>query len=228
MPRRINQATIDLIKEFEGFRARAYRDAVGVWTIGYGHTSLAGPPAVRPGMRITRKEGERILRRDVERFAAGVVEALGPHAAKLNDNQFGALVSFSYNVGLGALRRSSVLKAVKAGRLDDVPGKLMLWTKAGGRRLKGLVRRRRAEGRLFVTPPNKSGPPVAVAAKTRARQEAVRPSAPTQVAIGGGAVALFTLAQLYGWLIAATTAGVIAGAFGVWLLTREPEEGASS
>ena len=153
MTRQINQATIDLIKEFEGFRARAYKDSVGVWTIGYGHTSRAGPPAVRPGMRITRAEGERILRRDVEKFAAGVEKALGPHAAKLNDNQFGALVSFAYNVGLGALRRSSVLKAVKAGRLDDVPGKLMLWVKAGGRRLPGLVRRRKAEGELFMTPP---------------------------------------------------------------------------
>ncbi|HHN72786.1 MAG TPA: lysozyme, partial [Thermopetrobacter sp.] len=66
---RINEATLALIREFEGLRLTAYRDAAGVWTIGYGHTSMAGPPEVRPGMRIGREEAERILRADVERFA---------------------------------------------------------------------------------------------------------------------------------------------------------------
>ena len=185
MTRRINQAALELIKQFEGFRSRAYRDSVGVWTIGYGHTSRAGPPAVRPGMRITREEGERILRRDVEKFAAGVEKALGRHAARLNDNQFGALVSFAYNVGVGALKRSSVLKAVKAGRLDDVPGKLMLWTRAGGRRLKGLVRRRKAEGELFMTPvkapprtrPKPTQPPVRPPARPAGSKPSVNPLA---------------------------------------------------
>ena len=152
--RHINQATIDMIKRFEGFRAKAYKCPAGRWTIGYGHTSSAGPPRVRPGMRISRRKAEEILRRDVEKFAVGVERTIGAKAlARLNDNQFGALVSFTYNVGLGNFRRSSVLKRVKSGKLDDVPGRLMLWTKARGKRLKGLVRRRRAEGRLFMTPP---------------------------------------------------------------------------
>ena len=158
--RHINQATIDLIKRFEGFRAEAYKCPAGRWTIGYGHTSSAGPPRVRPGMRVTRREAEAILRRDVKTFAARVAEAIGPEAlALLNDNQFGALVSFAYNVGLGNFRRSSVLRRVKSEKLDEVPDRLMLWTKARGKRLKGLVRRRRAEGRLFMTPVAEERPP---------------------------------------------------------------------
>lgn len=152
MARNVNQAAIDLIKEFEGFRANAYHDAVGVWTIGYGHTSRAGEPKVKPGMRITRAEGERILKKDVAKFAAGVERVLGDDADKLNDNQFGAIVSFAYNVGIGNLKRSSVLKAIRRGDLDAVPAKLKLWNKAGGKVLNGLVRRRKAEGELFIRP----------------------------------------------------------------------------
>ncbi|GEM_PF-1370340 len=149
----INEQALALIRRFEGLRLKAYRDAGGVWTIGYGHTSRAGPQKVRPGMRITRAEAEEILRRDVQRFARQVAEALGEDVMRrLNENQFGALVSFAYNVGIGNFRRSSVFRAVRDGRYDDVPRLLMRWTKAGGRRLRGLERRRRAEGKLFTTP----------------------------------------------------------------------------
>ena len=148
-----NEETLRLVRRFEGLRLTAYRDSGGIWTIGYGHTSRAGPPKVRPGMRITKLEAEEILRCDVERFARGMAEALGEDVMRrLNENQFGALVSFAYNIGLANFRRSSVLRAVKEGRVDDVPRLLMRWTKAGGRRLRGLERRRRAEGRLFTTP----------------------------------------------------------------------------
>ncbi len=167
MKARINDAALGLIARFEGCRLEAYRDAVGVWTIGYGHTSRAGPPQVRPGMRITKEEARAILRRDVERFAREVARVLGADAEMLTPNQFGALVSFAYNVGIGNLKRSSVLKAVREGRHDDVPRLLLRWTKAGGRRLRGLVRRRRAEGRLWMTPQGRRRPPpVAVARHT--------------------------------------------------------------
>lgn len=147
---RVTDEGLALIKEFEGFRAKAYRDAVGVWTIGYGHTSAAGEPVVKPGMVITKEEGTRILRRDVEMFAAGVRKAV---KVRLNDNQFSALVSFAYNVGLGAFRTSSVLKAVNAKDFGRVPVRLNLWVKAGGKTLPGLVRRRAAEGALFASKP---------------------------------------------------------------------------
>ena len=146
---RINQACIDAIKGFEGWRSRAYRDSVGVWTIGYGHTSAAGKPAVHSGQQISKKQGEEILRRDMEKFASGVRKLIKVH---LNDNQFGALVSFAYNVGLGNFKKSSVLRVVNARQFDQVPRRLALWNKAGGRVLKGLVRRRGEEAALFMTP----------------------------------------------------------------------------
>jgi len=144
---KINQAGLTLIKNFEGFRSNAYRDAVGIWTIGYGHTSMAGSPRVFKGQKISRQQGEDILARDVERFSQGIRPLI---KVGLNENQFSALVSFAYNVGVGGFRRSSVLQRVNAGRFDAVPHRLSLWVKAGGRTLRGLVRRRAAEGELFL------------------------------------------------------------------------------
>jgi lysozyme len=137
-----------LIKRMEGLRLTAYRDAVGVWTIGYGHTAMAGAPEVRAGMTISNAEAHAILVRDVDIFARGVQAAV---RVKLIDQQFSALVSFAYNVGLGGFKRSSVLAAVNAGDFDAVPRRLNLWTKAGGKVLPGLVRRRAAEGALFMS-----------------------------------------------------------------------------
>lgn len=146
---RLTDEGIALIKRFEGFREEAYRDPAGVWTIGYGHTGRAAPPPVEPGMKITPEEGEAILRADLDYFVARA----GPLIEReLTANQFSALISFAFNVGTGNFRRSSVLAAVNEGRLDEVPGRLALWNKAGGRVLKGLVRRRMAEGDLFMTP----------------------------------------------------------------------------
>lgn len=145
----INQAGLALIKEFEGFRSAAYRDPVGIWTIGYGHTTNAGAPKVSPGLKISEVAATVILARDVAVFGAAVESAVN---VALNANQFSALVSFTYNVGPGNLRKSSVLRAVNAGHFDQVPERLGLWVKAGGRTLPGLVRRRRAEGKLFATP----------------------------------------------------------------------------
>ena len=153
-----------LIRRFEGFRSEAYRDAVGVWTIGYGHTSMAGAPVVIPELRITTAEAAAILARDVKTVADGVAARL---EVQLSGPQFSALVSFAFNVGLGNFRKSGVLKAVNAGDLDAVPRRLNLWVKAGGRTLPGLVRRRAAEGAMFAagvadnaTPGQSSGAPV--------------------------------------------------------------------
>ena len=145
---RMTDEGLRLIMEFEGFRANAYRDPVGIWTIGYGHTSAAGEPRVNEGMHITVAQGREILRQDVNRFAIGVRQLV---TTDLTDAQFSALVSFAYNVGLGGLARSSVLKAVNARDFAAVPRRLALWVKAGGRRLPGLVRRRAAEAAMFMS-----------------------------------------------------------------------------
>jgi lysozyme len=110
---------------------------------------MAGPPEVKPDMRMSRTEAEAVLARDVAEFATGVAQAV---TVELSDAQFSALVSFAYNVGLGNFRRSSVLKAVNGRDFAAVPRRLGLWVKAGGRTLPGLIRRRAAEAALFAGP----------------------------------------------------------------------------
>ena len=146
---KINKATLDLIKSFEGLELKAYKDAVGVWTIGYGHTSMAGPPNVTPNMKITEKEAEEMLLRDLKKYADAVDKYI---TVDLNDNQYGALVSFCYNVGPGNFKDSSVCRYTNQKRFKEVPARLLLWNKAGGKVLKGLTRRRDAEGKLFLKP----------------------------------------------------------------------------
>ena len=104
-----------LIRHFEGFRAEAYRCPAGVWTIGYGHTAEAGPPAVKPGMRMSEAEARAVLARDVDAFASAMRAGL---TREVSPRQFSALVSFAFNVGTGAFARSSVLKAAIGQRLD--------------------------------------------------------------------------------------------------------------
>ena len=144
-----NARGIALIKQFEGFRSNAYRCPAGIWTVGYGHTSAAGAPQVGPLTKVTRQEAEEILINDLDKFEVGVDRAV---KVPLTPNQFSALVSFAYNVGVGAFRSSSVLKAVNAGDFDAVPRRLALWVKGGGKTLPGLVKRRAAEADLFMEP----------------------------------------------------------------------------
>lgn len=141
-----NQAGIDLIKEFEGVRLTAYRDPVGVLTIGYGHTSAAGYPDVEPGMTITAAEAESILRRDLQQYEAAVSNAV---KVPLTANQFAALVSFTYNLGPGNLRSSTLLWKLNTGDYAGAAGEFPRWNKAGGKVLRGLTRRREAERALF-------------------------------------------------------------------------------
>lgn len=146
----INQAGIDLIKEFEGFRAATYRDSVGVLTIGYGTTAMAGvgiTPAL--GMVITEAQAETYLRAAVNKFAAQIKAKM---TREPTPNQFAAMVSLAYNIGPGAFARSSVLRHFNAGNMAGAAASFKLWNKAGGRVLAGLTRRRAAEAALFLKP----------------------------------------------------------------------------
>ena len=156
----VTQDGLALIACFEGFRGEAYRCPAGVWTIGYGHTSAAGPPAVSAGMKISEAEARRVLEADVARFAKDVRTCL---TRNVTDAQFSALVSFAFNVGIPAFRGSSVLKAVNEGRFGDVPERMKLWVKAGGKVLPGLERRRAKEVALFMFRPARELPAPAVA-----------------------------------------------------------------
>jgi lysozyme len=146
------------IEGFEGLFLQSYDDhndrivnvgdpVYGVLTIGYGHTSEAGPPRVYPGMTIDRDTADTIMAADL---ASVEIEVNHLVTVPTNQNQFDALVSFHFNTG--GLGRSSALRDINAGNFANVAADLALWNRAGGVVLKGLVRRRAAEGVLFNTP----------------------------------------------------------------------------
>ncbi len=141
----INKAALDLIRKFEGLRLKAYVCPAGKLTIGYGHTK-----GVKQGQRITEAEADDLLLQDVQQFADGVKKAV---TVPINENQFGALVSFAFNIGLSAFRKSSLLKKLNAGQYGKVPTEMLRWNKAGGVVLPGLTARRAAEGYLWGKKP---------------------------------------------------------------------------
>lgn len=144
MSMKTGNAGLNLIKSFEGCRLTAYKDAVNVLTIGYGHTGN-----VKEGQVISQAQAEQLLRDDLNRFENGVEKLV---TVELNQNQFDALVSFSYNLGLGNLQNSDLLKYVNKKDFTNASKEFTLWVHAGGIVLNGLVRRRSAERDLFITP----------------------------------------------------------------------------
>ena len=140
---RISEEGKQLIRDFEGLRLSAYRDAVGVLTIGYGHTR-----GVRPGQVITRAEAEKLLSADLEPIERQLTADLGEDGVL--QCQFDALCSFCFNLGIGAYMHSTLRKYVKAGRDADADKEFGKWVHAGGRVLPGLVRRRKAERKMFL------------------------------------------------------------------------------
>ncbi len=137
----VSEAGLELIRECEGFRAEAYRDAVGLWTIGYGHTGN-----VRAGDRITRAEGEALLRLDAGCAAESVGRVV---AVPLRQGQVDALVSFVFNLGAPALEGSTLLRKLNAGDAAGAAAEFPKWCHAGNAVLPGLVTRRARERALF-------------------------------------------------------------------------------
>lgn len=135
---------ISLIKEFEGLSLDAYLCSAGVMTIGYGHTG-----GVQKGDRITEKKAEELLQDDLKKFENGVLRLV---RVPLNQNQFDALVSFAFNLGVGNLGKSTLLRKLNGGDFAGAATEFVRWNKAGGRELAGLTRRRNAEAELFSTP----------------------------------------------------------------------------
>jgi lysozyme len=143
--RRTNQEGIRLIREFEGEILKGYLDAIGKLTIGVGHLVKPGEP-YKLGQSIAREESERLLREDL-RDAESSVERLVK--VSLTDNQFAALVSLVFNIGAGNFGKSTLLRYLNQGRYINAASEFLKWKKAGGKVLKGLVRRRLAERELF-------------------------------------------------------------------------------
>ncbi|MDL2300867.1 glycoside hydrolase family protein [Lachnospiraceae bacterium OttesenSCG-928-D06] len=139
----ISQKGIDFIKSFEGCVLTAYEDSAKVWTIGYGHTS-----GVMPGMKITAAQAEIYLKFDVAVFERAVNKYV---TATISQNMFDALVSFSFNLGTGALKNSTLLRKLNNGDIKGAADEFDKWIYAGGVMLSGLVRRRKAEKELFLS-----------------------------------------------------------------------------
>lgn len=132
---------IELIKHFEGFESKAYLDIVGVLTIGYGTTK-----GVSKGMVITESQGEDFLKRDLAYFEDKVKKLV---KVDLTQNQFDALIAWTYNLGEGNLASSTMLQKINSSKFSEVPAQMMRWNKAGGKEVAGLTRRRWAEAQLF-------------------------------------------------------------------------------
>lgn len=143
--RHITQDGLDLIKRFEGFSPTIYICPAGYPTIGYGHL-VREHELDRYEQGITEQEAEVLLRRDVKVAERAVLRLID---VPLTDGQYDALVSFTFNLGAGALQRSTLRRKVNREEHADVPAQLMRWVWAGGRRLQGLIRRREAEVLLY-------------------------------------------------------------------------------
>lgn len=226
-----------LIKSFEGYHKRlqngdcaAYLCPANVPTIGYGCTE-----GVKLGMVWTAEKAEEEFRKELSKFEAGVNRFV---AAEINQNQFDALVSFAYNVGLGGLQKSTVLKRVNAGQFDKVPSALAAWNRGGGKVLPGLVSRRQREGALFMKPveapeepymPHKVETSSQASAKTVAAGGAAVgaggaitipvdsiPSPPDLTAVSAWKAFGQTLSELGGW---AASHPVLTFGLGAWLVS---------
>ena len=143
-----SETGISLICQFEGMRLKAYQDSVGVWTVGYGHTSAAGGLQVTKGTTLKNPlQAREILAMDLLKYEAAVAKAL-KHIP--NQNQFDAMVSLCFNIGPGNFSKSSVLRWFNSGIESEAADAFLKWDRAGGKTLAGLTKRRKAERELFL------------------------------------------------------------------------------
>jgi lysozyme len=143
----IPPAALQIVAEFEAFRADAYLCPAHVWTIGYGTTRWGnGAPIIQGDGPITEDSARRLLKRDLAEAARAVDDLV---TVALTEHQRAALISLAYNIGRGAFARSTLLMHLNAGRVDTAAGEFTRWVHGGGKVLPGLVRRRAAEVRLF-------------------------------------------------------------------------------
>lgn len=140
---------IELIKEFEGCKLEAYRCSANVETIGFGNTFYENGVRVKIGDKINKTRAEELLIFMVNKFSNDIKKVV---KVQLNDNQFGAILSFVWNIGIVAFAKSTLLKKLNSNPNDiTIKDEFMKWNKAGGKVLNGLIRRREAEQKLYFT-----------------------------------------------------------------------------
>jgi lysozyme len=186
MSRRVNDETVRLIKQWEGFRAEAYLCPANKWTIGYGHTATAMGYRAR-NERITEEQGEVLLTQDLAWAEAAITRLV---KVPLTDNQFGALVSWVFNMGeTPAVRNSTLLRKLNEGDYTAVPQELLRWNRVSGKVSQGLVNRRAAEVGLWVRGSHVAGSDVQ--AEPPQEVQTIRDAAATDTGRGAGTVAIF-------------------------------------
>jgi lysozyme len=146
---KVSQVGIKLIQTFESCRLQAYQDSKAIWTIGWGNTQYENGIRVKKGDVLTQQRADELFATILLSFEYGVTKRVG---ASVTQNMFDALVSFSYNLGLGNLDKSTLLKKVNANPLDaTIRTEFMKWVNKGSSFEKGLTRRRKAEADLYFT-----------------------------------------------------------------------------
>jgi lysozyme len=139
---KVSQECVDMIKFFEGFESKAYLCPANVWTIGYGRTKN-----VKEGDTITEIQADRDLLEELEVFGEQVLNTV---KVPLKQNQFDALTSWTYNLGVGNLQSSTLLKELNSKNYNAAGQEMLRWNKAGGKVLAGLTRRRESEAKLWA------------------------------------------------------------------------------
>ena len=139
---------INQICNFEGLKLSAYDDGNGVWTIGYGTTRYPNGKRVSEGDRCTLDQAKAYMQHDLKIFERAVNSSV---KVSLKQNQFDALVSLTYNIGVGAFKNSTLLKKLNLGDYKEAANQFDVWINAGGKRLQGLVNRRAIEKKLFLS-----------------------------------------------------------------------------
>lgn len=229
MARRLSPEALAHLRQWEGCVLYAYDDkdptrprrfiqpgmpVRGTLTIGYGHTET-----VRPGMRISQEEADRLFQADVAPRVAALEAML---AVPVTDNQFGALLSWVFNVGVGAARQSALIRRLNAGDYAAVPTELAKWNRQDGQVVGGLVNRRAAEAGLWARGAFVASAAVPVAAPPTAPAPAA--DAGILAGVGGVAAALAPAISSLSGLHWAVGVAAVAGAVliaGVWLLRRQ-------
>ena len=138
---KISEDGLELINKFEGCETTAYQDSVGVWTIGFGHTK-----GVEEGQTCSIEDAESMLADEMDEYEGYINNMV---KVDLQQHEFDALVAWVYNLGPTNLGESTMLKVLNGGQFDRVPEEMNRWTRAGGKILEGLVRRRQAESLMF-------------------------------------------------------------------------------
>jgi GH24 family phage-related lysozyme (muramidase) len=143
---KVSTSGINLIKTFENISLVAYQDIAGVWTIGYGWTQQIDGKKIKKGMKITEQYAVKLLQLGIQQYELAVNDLV---TAPLNQNQFDALVSLAYNIGINAMKNSTLLKKLNVLDYDGAAQEILKWNQVGGKVIRGLIHRREAEKKLF-------------------------------------------------------------------------------